>query len=225
MKIRGLVFCGMMAPLVYIAAVMLGGLLRPDYSHMSNFVSDLVASGAPHKDLLELLFGLYNILCGLFGFGVFMLARRALENRRRGIGMVGAVILLLEGLLGFAILFFPEDPVGLSMTSTGTIHIVLAGLSSLATMACMAVLGSWFRGERSLRALGLYSFISVGFVFLTGGFTAASAAVRSPILGLMERLTIGGFMQWLFVTGLHLYGARKTLPATDPEQRERGAAR
>ena len=37
---------------------------------------------------------------------------------------------------------------------------------------------------------------------------------HSPIGGLMERLTIGGFMQWLFVTAMILSGGfRKALQA------------
>ena len=63
MKIKSLVFCGILAPVVYVGAVVLGGVLRPDYSHVSSFVSALVESHAPHGWLLGPLFGLYNLFC------------------------------------------------------------------------------------------------------------------------------------------------------------------
>jgi hypothetical membrane protein len=208
MRIRALVFCGILAPIVYVAAVALGGFLRPDYNHVSQFISDLIASGAPNKRPLEWIFGLYNVLCIGFGLGIFLPAWAALENPRRMIGLVGATILVLEGVFGVVTLFFPEDPAGAQMTSTGTMHIVLAGLCSLATMGSMLLLGLWFRGGQSTRGMGIYSFISVGFVFVTGGFAAGAGASHSPVTGLMERLTIGGFMQWLFVTALGMSARR-----------------
>ena len=40
---------GVIAPLFYIIPTIVGGLLRPGYSHLSNSVSDLLASGAPNR--------------------------------------------------------------------------------------------------------------------------------------------------------------------------------
>jgi hypothetical membrane protein len=207
MSIKAFVVCGILAPILYVAAVIGGGLMWPGYSHMSNFISDLIGWGAPHKWLLDPAFGLYNIFCLAFGLGAFLIARAALENKRRMVGLLGATFLVLTGVLGFVILFFPENPVGKQMTNVGIMHIVLAGVSSLTSMVSMLLLAFWFRGEPSTRAMGIYSFISVGFVFVTGGFTAAMGASHGPIVGFMERLTIGGFMQWLFVVAVSMLAA------------------
>ena len=100
------------------------------------------------------------------------------------------------------------------MSSTGVTHIILAGLSSLTTMVSMLLLGLWLRGSQETRGMGIYSFISVGFVFVTGGITAGMGASHGPVVGLMERLTIGGFMQWLFVLAMRLSGGiRRVQPA------------
>jgi hypothetical protein len=97
-----------------------------------------------------------------------------------------------------------------AITSTGAMHIVFAGLSSLATMLAILLMGLWFRSSQRLRGYGLYSFISVAAVFLTGGFAAYSVANQSSIGGLIERITIGGFLQWLFVIALLMYSSRTT---------------
>ena len=61
MKNKFLMLGGLLAPVVYAATVILGGSLRPDYSHMAQPVSDLIASGTPNKALLDALFGIYNL--------------------------------------------------------------------------------------------------------------------------------------------------------------------
>lgn len=107
------------------------------------------------------------------------------------------------------------------LTFAGTMHIILAGLSSVTTMLTILLMGFWFRTSTSLRRFGTYSFLSVLAVFVSGGFAAASIATSSPLGRLIERITIGGFMQWLFVVGLKLYseGTRvevKQLPKAFP---------
>jgi len=197
--------CGMLAPVVYVGAVIVGGLKWPGYSQISQFVSELLESGAPNKALLNPLFALYNLLTIAFGFGLFTKVRGMSQSNGRLSGSLGALILVAEGLVGFLTVFFPQDPRGAHVTSTGVIHIVLAGLSSLTTILCMVLMGFWFRTIPRLRGYGIYSFISAIVVFISGGVAAYTGATLSPILGLVERITIGGFLQWLFVIAVKLY--------------------
>jgi len=208
MRHKILMLCGVLAPVVYVVAVILGGVFRPGYSHISQAVSELIAAGAPNTSLLDPLFIMYNLLTIACGIGLFHRVRTDTQNRRKGVGTLGALLLVAEGLFGFITVFFPQDPGGLPpTTSTGTMHIVLAGLSSVTTMLTMLLMGFWFRSSPRLRGYGRYSFISVGGVFLSGGLAAASVANNSPVGGLVERITIGGFLQWLFVIALMLYAS------------------
>lgn len=210
MKQRALMAFGFLAPVVYAFAVVCGGAMAPGYDHVSRFVSDLIASGAPNTGLLIPFFGLYNLLVLGFGVGMY-LAARAAGSRRKTLGTAGALVLLLQGLFGTVTLVFPEDPVGAQMTVIGLMHIVLAGLSSITTMGSMLLLGLWFRGTDAAKGRGVYSLVSVAFVFVTGGLLVA-LGIHSPVAGLVERLTIGGFLQWLFVIGVILWrqGRMKT---------------
>jgi hypothetical protein len=58
---------GILAPVVYVTTVILGGILRPGYSPLSEAVSELIATGAPNKLFLDPLFALYNLLTLAFG--------------------------------------------------------------------------------------------------------------------------------------------------------------
>ncbi|HEX2911534.1 MAG TPA: DUF998 domain-containing protein [Chloroflexia bacterium] len=205
-----LLLCGIAAPVVYVFAVVLGGIIRPGYSHLSQAVSELVATGAPNKALLDPMFALYNLLTTAFAVGLFLLARSETTNRRKVVGELGAFFLVVEGICGFMVVFFPQDPGGAPVTFNGTMHIVLSGINSLTTMLTILLIGFWFKSSTRLRRYSLYSFISVGVILVFGGLAAASLASKSSLLGLLERITIGGFIQWLFVIGLVLYSMETT---------------
>lgn len=213
MRNRVLLLSGVLAPPVYVIAVVLGGILRPGYSHITQYVSELIESRAPNKALLDPLFAIYNIFTIAFGIGLFLYVRSVTENRKKKVGMAGALVLVAEGIFGFVTIFFPQDPIGGQATSTGTLHIVLASLSSLTTMLTMLLLGLWFRVIPALRGDGLYSFISLSIVFLSGGLAASTIANPGPVNGLIERVTIFGFLQWLFVIGVRMYGSEWTIKA------------
>jgi len=200
-----MLFCGIGAPLVYAFTVFLGGFLRPDYNPFAQSISSLVGTGAPNKALLDPLFAIYNVLTLAFGIGVWQIVQGDPANRRRRLGLVAAGALILGGVVGIATLLFPEPAEGSPLNSIGTMHIILASLSSLTTMLTISLMGFWFRAGFSLRGYGTYSFLSVLVVFLSGGVAAASIASNSAFGGLAERVTIGGFMQWLFIVAIKLY--------------------
>jgi hypothetical membrane protein len=207
MRNRLLALCGILAPLVYIGTVILGGFLRPEYSHISQAVSDLIATRAPNKSLLDPLFAIYNLLSIAFAVGLLQFVRSDYQHPRKLVGEIGAVVLIAQGIFGLVTLLFPEPAGGMSaaMTSTGKLHIVFAGLSSLTTMLSILLMGFWFKKNQRHRRFASYSFLSVAAVFVTGGLAAMSVAHQSPFAGLAERITIGGFMQWLFVIALTLF--------------------
>jgi hypothetical protein len=115
---------------VYVVAVVLGGLLSPDYSHASQAISELIEVGAPNKWLLNPLFALYNLLTGTFAVGLFLVVRTRRRTERRLSGLLGALVLVFEAFVGLVTVFFPQDPPGSPPTPTGATHIALAGLSS-----------------------------------------------------------------------------------------------
>lgn len=200
---RILLFCGMAAAILYTATVILGGLIRPGYSHLVEAISELVADGAPNRPLLSSLFLGYNILLGLFGLGLFLKVNQ--QPDRRAAGLIGSVTLFLVGLAGVLMeLAFPQDPGGFATTFAGTMHLVMAGIASLGTMVAVFTMGLWFRNTPGLKNCVLYSFISVAVIFISGGFTAMAMANKYQYFGAIERITIGTFILWVFVIALRM---------------------
>jgi len=207
-----LLLCGVLAPLVYVGTVILGGLLRPGYSHISHAISELIAAGAPNTTLLIPLFTLYDILLAGFGAGLLLAVMARPEQNGRRSGAWGALTLIVAGILGVLMnLFFPQDPGGPPVTFAGTVHVALAGVLSLGTMLAMLCTGLWLRHLPDQRAAWIYSLVSLAVVFISGGLGAAAIASRSPYLGLVERVTIGAFIQWVFAIALKLASAASVL--------------
>ena len=99
----------MFAPFVYIGAVILGGLLRPGYSHIAHAISELIATGAPNTALLNPLFTLYNILLATFGSGLLRTVKTYPGERGTHSGCWGALALVIVGILGVLMnVFFPH---------------------------------------------------------------------------------------------------------------------
>jgi hypothetical membrane protein len=193
-----LMLSGMAAALVYVGTVILGGLLRPGYSHTSMAISELVAEGAPNRTLLSSLFLVYNALLALFGMGLLASGNRA--ARGRGFGIVGSLALVLVGIAGLLMeLVFAQEPGGTATTFAGTMHFVMAGIASLGTIVAVLMLGLWFRNVPELKGYVLYSMISVAVIFVSGGGSVVAMANHSPVFGLIERTTILTFTLWMFV--------------------------
>ena len=197
---KNLMFCGIAAAILYVGTVILGGLLRPGYSHISMAISELVADGAPNRTLLSSLFLLYNLLVSIFGIGLFLKANS--QPRGRVSGIIGSLALVAVGAAGILMeLAFPQEPGGTATTFTGTMHIVMAGIASLGTMVTILSLAFWFRNIPALKGLITFSTISVAVIFVSGGLTAAAMANHSPLFGLIERITILTFTLWMLVIG------------------------
>ena len=113
-----LMHCGVSAAVIYVGAVILGGMIRPGYSHISEAISELVAEGAPNRYLLSSLFLIYNLLLSLFGIGLFFKAEDQPAGKLKGV--IGSLVLILVGIVGLLMeLAFPQDSGGTPTTFAG----------------------------------------------------------------------------------------------------------
>jgi hypothetical protein len=197
---KTLMLCGIAAAVIYLGTVILGGLLRPGYSHISMAISELVANGAPNRSLLSALFLFYNILLSIFGVGLFLKANS--QPRGRVSGIIGSLALVTVGIAGVLMeLAFPQELGGTATTFAGTMHLVMAGVASLGTMVAILTMAFWFKNVPALKSYVKYSLTSVAIVFISGGMTAAAMANHSSLFGLIERITIFTFILWVFMIG------------------------
>lgn len=187
---------GFLAPIFYLMAVIMGGFLINDYSHLNQMVSEidpLLEGGS--KILVNSLFWLYNICSLLYGSGIY------LNYKKRGASyIIQALCIIVISLSGMLMYFFPMDIMKTEITTVGVIHIALATLiAPLTVMGCFV--GYWaFESNNKMRIYALMTSI----VILVFGMTSAIFTANLMTgMGLLERITIGSYILWLSVTAFY----------------------
>ena len=203
-QIRILAAYGILAPLLYVAALVTGNVLDPTYSQTGKTVSELIERGAPNRDLLNGLFVVYNLLLIPFAEGLYKALKKSSPAK-----LVFASLFLIS-ILGITwTLFFPLDPNGASTTFTGIMHLIIGIPVVFATF--LTELSFWraVRSDNRWTGFARFSLIIFGVNLLAGLTTVA--LVNSDIRGLLERFASGSFLLWIEVMALKLY---RTPPRT-----------
>lgn len=104
------------------------------------------------------------------------------------------------------------DMPGTPVSAAGLAHLGLAAVASISTVvAVLLSVLNWHRAER--REMTLFSAFCLFVIVSSGLASAAAAALGWPIVGLLERLTIGAFELWLVVTATLLATTSSLVPA------------
>jgi hypothetical protein len=197
-----LFLCGMISPVLFIFLTILGGAIRPGYSHVSDTISELFSPGSPNKLQLDILHSTTAILTTIFGIGVLKFVR--LSEDSSSLGIIGAGMVIAIGLVNIlTATIFPQDAWNSTPTFQGEMHKILAGVLALLSILSTFLLGLWFQRSEIFPYFGIYSFITVFVIIVSGGF--ALMKLGSPVMGLTERITIMAGLQWTFVLALKLF--------------------
>jgi hypothetical protein len=196
---KTLLACGIAAPILYVLTVIVGAALRPDYSHIINAVSELLSNGAPNKAVLDVIFNIYGALLLAFAIGGFITLKNAPRLCRIAMGIFIAI-----QVLSFSWGFFPMDAQGTETTFAGTMHNVLGGIVALATIVMPLLMGLGLRRVEGNQTYVIYSLISSALIFVSGLSGVLLATQGVQVFGLLERITIGTYEVWIFVTAAKL---------------------
>ena len=192
---------GMVIPIIYIFMYLLGGALRPDYSHILNSVSELLSPGAPNRLLLMTIQTIYALLHIIFGFGVLWFIKGSANDQM--IGPIGAWLIIALGVATIGTVIFPQDAEGTPATMAGQVHkiLVFGGLIPFSIFSTLLI-GLWLKRTGLFPGFDVYSFITVGAIVVMGG--VGGATVETQFAGLVERIAAIVTQQWLFLLGLKL---------------------
>jgi hypothetical protein len=193
-KLRNvLLICGILASLLYVATDILAGMLWEGYRFSSQAISELSAIGAPTRPLVVTLGIIYDVLLMAFGLCVWVIA----AGKRRALRLIGGLLVGI-GAIGFVWTQFPMHLRGAEMTFTDTIHWTIAGVVVLLILLMIAVgviaYRKWFR----LYSIGtLVTLLVVGMWSIFVGGAQIAAQQSTPFFGVMERITVYGYLAWV----------------------------
>jgi hypothetical protein len=186
-----LLACGLLASLLYVAVDVFTAWRWAEYSYTSQAVSELSAIGAPTRPWWIAFGFVYSPLMLAFAWGVW----RAAGDRR--LLRITALLLFAIGAIGIVWSFFPMHARGGPKTSTDTMHAIFAGVQVALLFVTIgfsaAALGTRFR---------IFA-IATGIVLLAAGASTflfvprVDAAVATPWMGLVERLSVYGYLVWV----------------------------
>lgn len=195
---KTLLLCGALSSALYLLSIdVIAALLHPDYhNYAAQMVSELMAVGAPTRDLLVYLFVPYNLLVFAFAAGVWLCADTP-ATRLASAALLGYALVSTAGLL-----LYPMDVRGTVNSQRDGPHIVATVVLSLFIMAAMAG-GAFVRGRR----FRLYSFATLATVVVFGalaGFLARPMPGPTPWIGVAERVNIYATMLWILLLSVTL---------------------
>ena len=189
---------GMLGPVLYTLIWVLGGFLQPDYSHIRDDVSSLMAVGAPNKRLFDLMQAADVVLMMVF----FTSLHWAIEGGEGSI--LGPACFVASNVVGLAVvLFYPLDEGGGIESPRAQMHVKLVGLMSVLAMVGMVAMWLRFMGADGWAGFSQYT-LATFVVTLATGLVAVRTA-GSEIMGLTERLVVTANVQYFFVLALKVY--------------------
>ena len=198
---RILLFCGILASLLYAAMLVFVPMRWERYRSASQVVSELSAIDAPSRSVWVPLGRTYAVLALAFGIGIW---RVAAGNRRL---RVAGGALVAQSLV--SVFWPPMHLRGAVPTLTDTMHIVFATAWLLLMLTSMA-----FAAAALGRRFRLYSaatlVVFVVFGTLTGiGGPRIAANLPTPWIGVWERINIGASLLWVVVLAIILLRATR----------------
>jgi len=192
---------GVAGPILFAALVVVSAAFRSDYSHISNFISELGATGTPYASLMNYAGFLPGGLM-LAAFGVAL--AKALPRHR--LTMLATILVTLFGAGVAASGVISCDP-GCPQTGgslENLIHNRIAPIAFLCLIAGAGILGIHFRSLPAWRPLSVYSLLSSG-VALCFLVALASSLDTRELTGLWQRLLLATLFLWCAVIGLRAF--------------------
>jgi len=195
------ILCGILAPVLWASVIILCGSVRPGYSHLTQYISELGERGSSTELLMR--------YAGFVPTGLMHMAFAAsLYAAFRGyrLSSAAAALLALNGLGRVVAGLFPCEAgcAGPRVLLSQKLHSLAAGVGFLALIGASVLWGVLLRRDRGLKGLSVYSIGAglSGLVFLL--LMSWSADLRSGT-GLYERLSSGVLSLWVLMFAVQLW--------------------
>lgn len=210
--IRVGLLCGVVAPVLWVAVIVMAGELRPGFDHLGQYISELGERGSTTETFMRyagfVATGLLHV-----GYAAAFHATLARITGRSRLTLLVAALIALNGLGRIGAGIFACEPGCAAPEILGQrLHSLSATIAFLA-IAAAALLGALlFHGDRRLQPLSAYSLATGGAGLLFLALMSASEAMRAHT-GLYERLASGVLTLWVLVTALRLLALDGERPA------------
>lgn len=198
---RTLVLGGITGPVLFAVVVLVCGALRPGYSHLQHFISELGVAGTPYAALMNYAgFVPAGLMLAVFGVALAF----ALPSGR--LIRLAAVLVTTYGL-GIAASGMMSCDLGCPQgegSLENVVHNTIAPVSFLCLIAAMAMLGIRLRSFPAWRHLSLFSLLASAAALCLLVVLAGSLDSR-VLTGLWQRLLLAVLFMWSAIVGVEAF--------------------
>ena len=189
--------CGIISPFIFAILIIIAGLLRPEYSHLVNFVSELGAVGAPNAIIQRINFMLVGILIMVFAVGLH-------KGIAKGKGsIIGPLLVGIFGLSAVLSGIFSTDPIQPGSFSDN-IHMLSSAIGSTAAIIGFFVISDRLTKDSSWKNYQYFSIIiAIAAILVSVIGNAVLGELGYP--GLSQRLYMTVLFLWIEVMAIHLF--------------------
>jgi hypothetical membrane protein len=191
---------GILGPDLFISVILICASLRPNYSHVSQFVSELGATGTPNAGLMNYIgFIPSGLMIVSFGISLLILIPKSMTSR------IGSVLVTIFGV-GMVVVGFFSCDIGCPREGSfeNMIHDQISGPSFLSVIIGILLLGISFRKHTLLRNLWVYSVVTglISFGFMAGLINSIES---NYLIGLWQRMLLGTIFLWCAIVAQKMF--------------------
>jgi hypothetical membrane protein len=203
-------YAGMATGIAYLLGDFIGGTITPNYSFVSNAVSELSQSGAANRPIMIPFLFIHALMLILYGYAIMLYHP---FKRSKPIflgGLIISVIGLSHSLSGT---IFPQDPVGDPATFTGNMHLILVGITVILIFFLLPMMGQGLYKLKDWKSFRIFSLVCLPIMIVFGGLTPVM--IEMGMMGVAERIVGYTFYFWAFILAYLLI---KEQPATEKNE-------
>ena len=190
---------GILGPVINAIVFTILGSLYPGYNPISQFISELATSEAPHNEIMNIfgfnLFGLYLIF---FGIGLYLGVERHI------LITISMILFVISGICIFSLSMFPCDIGCSNLTFTGIGHNLIIKFPSIAMPAAILLSLYPLWKDKNWQNYWWLFFLQIG-IFLVIFYPIAIFSDLSLVNGLIQRLGLGVPLSWIFIMSVKLF--------------------
>lgn len=191
---------GVAGSFLFTLITLICACLRPDYSHINHFISELGATGTTNAELMNFAgFIPAGIMIASLGMSLIWLLPKKFLTR------AGSVLIMIFGMGMTVVGFFSCDP-GCPREGSleNNIHDQISGPIFLSAILGILILGIAFKKLPAYRRLWIYSLVS-SLLSLCFIIALINSLETYTLTGMWQRLLLLTLFLWFGIVGLHTY--------------------
>lgn len=195
MKNRNVILIGILSPILYFVASIIGGTFNEGYNHIKHSVSELLIDGTEGLAVVNTFMLFSNLV--LIAIGILVIVR--LKNVKNTVLKIGIILVHIPGITNILSSFVFKLSEGNSLTFSTVMHIAFVAISALVSVIGIVMIVVSYNKTYEWKRIKLFSAITMAILVIGGLITPWVVSSGYEITGLVERVSVLSLNVWYVV--------------------------